>query len=128
MSKVLVKDIMIRNIYTIGPEEKIALAKLKMLRQGIGALPVVKEDNSLVGILTLRDISFAGIDIANLSIKDLMTKKNLKTGTETTTLLEIADIMIKTGIQRIPIIDNEGKLVGLMTQSVLIRSFRNLFK
>lgn len=128
MSEVLVKDVMIRNIYTIGPEEKIALARLKMLRHGVGALPVVQEDNSLVGILTLRDISFAGIDTSNLSIKDLMTKTDLKTGTGTTTLLEIADMMIKTGIQRIPIIDDKGKLVGLMTQSVLIRSFRDLFK
>ena len=128
MSEVLVKDVMIRNIYTIGPEEKIALARLKMLRHGVGALPVLQEDNILVGILTLRDISFAGIDTSNLSIKDLMTKTNLKTGTGTTTLLEIANMMIKTGIQRIPIIDDKGKLVGLMTQSVLIRTFRDLFK
>ena len=37
MSEVLIKDIMIRNIRTIGPEEKIALARLKMLRYGVGA-------------------------------------------------------------------------------------------
>ena len=77
MSEVLVKDIMIRIIRTIGPEEKIALARLKMLRYGVGALPVVKEDNSLVGMLTLRDISLAGMDIGNLSVNDLMTKDHL---------------------------------------------------
>jgi len=128
MSEVLAKDVMIRNIHTIGPEEKIVLTRLKMLRYSVGALPVVKDDNILVGILTLRDISFVGMDVGNLAVKDLMTKENLITGTERTTLIKVADMMIKTGIQRIPILDDEGKLVGLMTQSILIRSFRDLFK
>jgi IMP dehydrogenase len=119
---------MIKKVYTIGPEEKIALARLKMLRYGVGALPVVKEDNTLMGMLTLRDISLSGTNIGNLQVKDLMTKNNLITGTESTKLIEIIDMMSKTGIQRIPIIDAVGKLIGLMTQSVLIRSFRLLVK
>ena len=128
MDEVKIRDVMIKKVYTIGPEEKIALARLKMLRYGVGALPVVKEDNTLRGMLTLRDISLAGMDVGNLTVKDLMTKENLITGTERTTLIKVADMMIKTGIQRIPILDEEGKLVGLMTQSILIRSFRDLFK
>jgi IMP dehydrogenase len=128
MSTVLVKDIMIKDIYTIGPEEKIALARLKMLRFGVGGLPVVKDNDILEGMLTLRDISIAGIDTGNLLVKNLMTKENLIVGTEETTLIEVTDMIIETGIQRIPIVNNEGRLVGLMTQSVLIRAFRNLFK
>ena len=128
MSEVKIKDLMIKNVYTIGPEEKIALARLKMLRYGVGALPVVKEENILMGMLTLRDISLSGMNIGNLQVKDLMTKNNLITGTESTKLIEIIDMMSKTGIQRIPIIDAVGKLIGLMTQSVLIRSFRLLVK
>jgi IMP dehydrogenase len=126
MREVTIKDIMIKNVRKIGPEEKIALARLRMLRYGIGALPVVKEDNTLVGILTLRDISLPGMNIANLLVKDLMTKDNLITGSEETKLIEIVDMMSKTGIQRIPIINADGKLIGLMTQSILIRSFRDL--
>jgi len=57
-----------------------------------------------------------------------MTKEKLVTCREDNTLTEVADLMIKTGIQRIPIINHDGKVIGLMTQSVLIRSFRNLFK
>jgi IMP dehydrogenase len=128
MDEVKIRDVMIKKVYTIGPEEKIALARLKMLRYGVGALPVVKEDNTLMGMLTLRDISLSGINIGNLQVKDLMTKNNLITGTESTKLIEIIDMMSKTGIQRIPIIDAVGKLIGLMTQSVLIRSFRFLVK
>ncbi len=128
MNEVKIRDVMIKKVYTIGPEEKIALARLKMLRYGVGALPVVKEDNTLRGMLTLRDINLSGMNIGNLQVKDLMTKNNLITGTESTKLMEIIDMMSKTGIQRIPIIDAVGKLIGLMTQSVLIRSFRLLVK
>ncbi|UCH38167.1 MAG: CBS domain-containing protein [Candidatus Bathyarchaeota archaeon] len=130
MSDVLVGDIMIKNVRTVGPEDKIALARRKMLRHGVGGLPVVKEDNTLMGIITLRDISFTGTmgDIMTLAVKDLMTKNNLLTCSRDTSLTEIADIMIKTGIQRLPIVDNNGKLMGLVTQSVLIRAFRALFK
>ncbi len=128
MSNILAKDIMLKNVQTIGPDDKIALARLTMLRQGVGALPVVKEDNILLGILTLRDITFVGVgDILTLPVKDMMTK-NLLTGTEATTLVELADMMVKTGLQRIPIIDKDHKLMGLVTQSSLIRAFRDLFK
>jgi len=127
MCKVLASEIMISKIQTIGPEEKVALARLKMLRYGVGALPVVKNDNTLIGMLTLRDINFAGMDVGNLTVMDLMTKDNLITVSETTKLLKIADMMLATGIQRIPVVNHENKLVGLITQSVLIRSFRNLF-
>jgi len=119
---------MIKNVHTIGPEEKIALARLKLLRHGIGALPVIDNDKKLLGILTLRDIEFVGSDVMNLPINNLMTKDDLVTVTETMTLTQVADIMIKTGFQRIPVVDAEGRLVGLVTQSVVIRSFRALFK
>ena len=127
MSEGKIKEVMIKSVHTIGPSEKIALARLKMLRYGVGGLPVIHEDNTLVGMLTLRDISLPGMNVGNLQVQDLMTKKNLITGTESTKLVEIIDMMSKTGIQRIPIVDTSGKLSGLMTQSVIIRAFRNLF-
>lgn len=128
MSDVLIRDIMIRNVRTIGPEEKIALARLKMLRHGVGALPVINDDNTLIGILTMRDIEFAGPEIMGLSVENLMTRDNLVTVTETTSLTEVADLMINTGLQRLPVVDSGGKLIGLVTQSVVIFSFRALFK
>ena len=119
---------MIRNVRTVGPQAKIALARLKMLRHGVGALPVITDDETLVGILTMRDIDFAGPEVMNLSVENLMTKKNLVTVTKTTTLTEVADRMIRTGLQRLPVVNSEGKLIGLVTQSVVIHSFRTLFK
>jgi len=128
MSNIFAKDIMLKDVRTIGPDEKLALARLIMIRQGVGGLPVVKEDKVLVGILTQRDIDFAGENILTLLVKDLMTKRNLVTVTEKTNLLELSDTMIRTGIQRIPVINEANRMVGLVTQSVVIRAFRELFK
>ena len=128
MSEVLVTEVMRKRILTIRPKEKIALARLRMLRHGVGALPVTESDGTLRGILTLRDIDFAGRDIMDLPVEDLMTKENLRTANDETKLTEVADIMIKTGLQRIPVINSEGKLLGLVTQSVVIRGFRALFR
>lgn len=118
---------MIKKIFTINPKERIALARLRMLRHGVGALPVIDEDGLLKGIITLRDIDLAGPETSELFIEDLMTK-DLITGKEDTTLPEITESMIKTGLQRIPIIDDGDRLVGFITQTVIIRSLNKLIK
>ena len=127
MDDVLAKDVMIKSILTIQPKERVALARLRMLRHGVGALPVVDDDNSLVGIITLRDIDIAGERTYELIVNDLMTT-DLLTGRENTPISEIAEIMIQKGIQRIPIIEKEGKLIGLITQTVMIRTAMSLLK
>jgi IMP dehydrogenase len=117
------KDVMIKrkDMYTINPKKRIALARLRMLRQGVGALPVVDDNNNLVGIITLRDIDLAGERTNDLFAEDLMTTDVITRG-ENTSISEIAEAMDQTSIQRIPIIDKDGKLIGLVTQSVVIRS------
>lgn len=115
------KDIMIRDVYVIEVGNKIALARLKMMRHGIGGLPVVDKNGKVVGMITLRDIDLAGTDVSNLPVEDLMTT-NLVKGKVDTTTKEIVELMIKTGIQRIPIVDEKGKLLGLITQTSVIKS------
>ena len=122
-----VEDVMITDVYTIRPNQRVALARLRMLRYGVGALPVVEQDGTLIGILTLRDIDLAGSDIRELLVKDLMTSE-LITRKEDALISDIVDIMLETGIQRIPIVDDENKLIGLVTQTTVIRSIRPLLK
>jgi CBS domain-containing protein len=122
-----VKDIMITEVLTIHPDQRVAFARLRMLRYGVGALPVVEQEGDLVGILTLRDIDLAGSDIQELLVKDLMTSE-LITRKKDTLLSDIVDIMIETGIQRIPIVDDVNKLIGIVTQTTVIRSIRPLLK
>jgi len=120
MKDYLAKDIMIKDVYTIKAGSKVALARIKMMRHGVGGLPVVDEKGVLLGMITQRDIDLSGSDVSNLSVEDLMTTKLLK-GNERTTLKEIVDIMVKTGIQRIPVVDDEAKLIGLVTQTSVIK-------
>jgi len=120
MKEYLAKDIMIRDVYTIKVSNKIALARLKMMRHGVGGLPVVDDSGKLVGMITQRDIDLAGSDVSHLQVEDLMTTKLCK-GNEKTTLKEIVDLMVRTGIQRIPVVDDEGKLLGLVTQTSVIK-------
>ena len=114
---------MIRDIYTIHPTQRVALARLRMLRHGIGALPVVDEDNRLEGIITLRDIDLAGTEAVSLLVVDLMTTI-LKTGFADTPILTIVETMLKTGIQRIPIVNSKNRLIGLVTQTTVIRTMK----
>ena len=90
-----VKDVMITKVHTINPDQRVALARLRMLRYGVGALPVVERDGKLVGILTLRDIDLAGSDIRELLVKDLMTSE-LFTRKKDAFMSDIVDIMLKT--------------------------------
>ncbi|MCK4953477.1 CBS domain-containing protein [Candidatus Bathyarchaeota archaeon] len=125
MNNMLAKDVMLKRIYTIQPNKRVALARLRMLRHSIGALPVVNNDNTLVGIITLRDIDLAGDRTYELTVDDLMTN-NLITRRENTPLNEIAEIMIQTGLERIPITNKDDKLIGLITQSVVIKATKKL--
>lgn len=121
----LAKDVMLKRIFTIQPNKRVALARLRMLRHSIGALPVVDNDNILVGIITLRDIDLAGDRTYELTVEDLMTN-NLITRRENTPLNEVAEIMIQTGLERIPITNKDDKLIGLITQSVVIKATKKL--
>ena len=121
MDMILAKDVMIRNIFTIHPNNRVALARLRMLRHGVGALPVIDKEKKLRGIITLRDIDLAGNEASALLVEDLMTT-SLITESEDTPINEIAATMLQTGIQRIPIVDPDYKLIGLVTQTTIIRA------
>jgi IMP dehydrogenase len=121
MREIVARDIMIKDVHTIAQDRKVAGARLVMFRHNIGALPVVDADNILVGIITQRDIDLAGANVSDLLVSDLMTQTVVK-AKETTSLRWIVERMIKTGIQRIPVVDNQSKLLGLVTQTTVIKA------
>lgn len=114
---------MIKQVQIISPGDLIAAAKLKMMRNNVGGLPVV-DGERLVGIITHRDILLAGGEAIGLKVKELMSK-NLKVVGPETSLLEIVTIMADEGFQRIPVVKN-GKLIGLVTQSSIIRAVADI--
>ena len=79
----------------------------------IGGIPVVDEDNHLVGIVTNRDLRFERH--MDKLIDDVMTKENLVTTHLRTDLIAAAQILQKYKIEKLPVVDNDNHLVGLIT-------------
>lgn len=79
----------------------------------IGGIPVVDDDRMLRGIVTNRDLRFE----RNLDRKvdEVMTSKNIVTTTQSTDLEEAADILQQHKIEKLPVVDSDGRLVGLVT-------------
>jgi len=121
MRNIVARDVMIKDVHTITGDRKVAYARLMMLRHNVGALPVVDDENVVLGIITQRDIDLAGADVSDLLVSDLMTRSLIK-AKETTTLRWIVERMIKTGLQRIPVLDENSRLLGLVTQTTVIKA------
>lgn len=79
----------------------------------ISGLPVVDDDNHLIGIITNRDIKY--LDIDDTLVSEVMTKDNLITAKPGITLNEAKKILWKHRIEKLPIVDNDNKLYGLIT-------------
>lgn len=103
---------MILNPVTLGPSNKLSEAVDMMSRFRISGIPIIMGEK-LVGILTNRDLRFA--TELNQPIKNLMTKKNLVTAPEGTSLEEAESILQKHRIEKLLVVDKNGSLKGLIT-------------
>jgi len=104
---------MISNPVTIRKGANVGEALALMAEYKIGGIPVVDEEGYLVGIVTNRDLRFQR-DM-DTKIDDVMTKKNLVTTTSSTNLEAAADILQQYKIEKLPVVDKDNKLVGLLT-------------
>ena len=104
---------MIIDPVTIKKDQTLQDAENIMASYRISGVPVVDDFNRLLGILTNRDMRFTK-DYTKL-VEEKMTNMPLITGKEGTTLDEAADIMHQNKIEKLPIIDDEGHLKGLIT-------------
>ena len=104
---------MIADPVTLSKDHTLAEAKELMAKYKISGLPVVDTDNKLIGIITNRDVKYQ----ENLSAKveELMTKENLITSDKSTNLEQAKEILLKNRIEKLPIVDAENHLVGLIT-------------
>lgn len=104
---------MIVDPVTMRPEQKIREALDVMARYKISGVPVTDSEGRLVGILTNRDLRFE-TDLER-PIDDLMTKEDLVTVPEGTTLEEAKSLLHKHKIEKLLVVDREGNLKGLIT-------------
>lgn len=98
--------------FYLSPDHLVADADELMGKYKISGVPVV-ENGKLVGILTNRDLRF--LRDFNLPIKDVMTRENLITAPVNTTLEEAQAILCKHKIEKLPLVDEDGSLKGLIT-------------
>ncbi|MDO4988244.1 MAG: IMP dehydrogenase [Synergistes sp.] len=102
------------------PHDTVNDAVALMEHYHISGVPVVDENIKLVGIITNRDLRF----VTDLSqpISDVMTKENLITAPAGTTLEDAKRILMGTKVEKLPIVDENGKLMGLITIKDILKA------
>ncbi|UTR06499.1 IMP dehydrogenase [Alkalihalobacillus sp. LMS6] len=99
--------------FFLTPDRQVFDAEHLMGKYRISGVPIVNDEQHLVGILTNRDLRF--IEDYSIKIDDVMTKEGLVTASVGTTLEEAEKILQKYKIEKLPLVDNEGVLKGLIT-------------
>lgn len=98
---------------TLSPDATVADAVKLMKDNKIGGIPIVEKGNMLVGILTNRDLRFE--KNMRKKVSQVMTKENLVTAASGTSMSKAESILEKHKIEKLPIVDKKGKLMGLIT-------------
>ncbi len=104
---------MIYDPVTINRNATVSDALALMKEYHIGGIPVVDDQRKLVGIVTNRDLRFER-DLSR-AVSEVMTSENLVTTTQSTNLEEAADILQRYKIEKLPVVDSENRLIGLVT-------------
>ncbi len=130
-----IEKIMRENVIAVKPEDRVIHARRLMLENNVARLPVVDEGR-VVGIISDKEIAFALASIKksfprgkqqnqlrNLLVKDVM-KTNVVTAKNNITIKEAARIMMEEEIGCIPIVDEKGKLKGIVTRTDLLHHLR----
>ena len=97
---------------TLTPDESTARVRELMTKHNVSGVPIVTDDAKLVGILTRRDMKFLDADC---TIRDAMTSENLVTAPPETKLDEAEKILNRHKIEKLLLVDADGKLAGLIT-------------
>lgn len=135
-----VKDLMRTNVVTLHGSDMLNVAEDIMTMGRIRHLPVVDAQNHVVGIVTQRDLykaaisSVLGFDrakehewLGNVRVRDVMTKEVILIEAEAG-VVEAVEKMVTAKIGCLPVVDENGRLAGLLTETDCLRCFRDLLK
>ena len=117
MKQLMVKDLMQKKVFTIYPNQTIFSASVLMASKNIGALPIVKEDGTFVGIVTDRDIvtrcNALGKDPNKTKVFECLTANPTKT-VPSHSITDATKLMADFGTRRLPVVEND-KLIGIIS-------------
>ena len=149
MSELLARDVMVKKVITINKNASVAELSELLIKNKISGLPVVDDSGKLVGIATEGDLIVRDADLhfpryfklldsiiyleslnkfkRNLrkylgtKVEDVMTSK-VKIVKEDTPVNVVANIMIRNNVNRVPVLDNDGDLAGIITRADIVKS------
>jgi len=145
MAELLAKDIMTKKVITVSKDATLAeLAKL-LMKNKISGVPVVDKEKKLAGIVSEADIivkksslpiplsfSFAFLDkyesytkstkdFLDIKVEEIMSA-DVKKAREDMTVSKVVNIMINNNINRLPVLNSDGKLAGIITRADIMKS------
>lgn len=114
------ESLVVESPLTISPDESVEQARQRMEAGGVGGLMVVDKDNLLVGIITHRDVLLAPRD--DIPLNQVMTpRQRLVTASQGETLEDARRKLYENRIEKLPLVDDEGRLAGLITAQDIIK-------
>ena len=127
-----IQEIMTKDPSCVTPDATVREAAQVMKREDVGVVPVVNanSDKRLVGIVTDRDIAIRcvaeGKDGASCRVRDVMSSDDLTTCSFSDDVEQVMDAMRTEKVRRIPIVDERGSLVGIVSQADVLRKTRDM--
>lgn len=112
----LLRDVMTTNVATCTPQDNVYEAAVKMRDLNVGGIPVVDESGRVIGMVTDRDLVIRGIAEKNpnsTAVSAIMTR-DVVVGRPDMTVDEAAELMAQRQIRRLPVVDENGRLVGIV--------------
>lgn len=122
-------DMAVHEVATITADQSICACALQMRLDHVGSLVVVDENQTPLGMITDRDIAIEVVarklNPEQLTVKDIMTSP-VVTATPNESMVVALARMREFGVRRLPIVDEQGKLVGVISNSNLVEELSGL--
>jgi len=119
-------------VYVVKPTDTLAYARNLMLSKDISRLVVVDDQARPVGVITITDIANVILGRPDRELDEIMVKEAMSSDVKTIeynkTIKTAAYMMLKYGIGGLPVVDESGELVGIVTRSDLVRAFSERYK
>lgn len=128
---VLAEDIMVRRVYTAKPNQTISTVVAALLRNKISGMPVVDDDQKVIGVISERGCIAALMRAVHDRMPPSLVQDVMNpavTITASTHLMTIAHHFSVQNIRRLPVVDDSGCLIGQISRRDLLRAARRIFE